>query len=261
MSTILKEADAALARAQKLIAENKLEDAAAQLDTAIGGFEAAGEPYGLVLALKLASETSRDLGELETALAQVRRAHSVLADTKPEAEQIADFATEVGSIYAQMNDLTKARIWYVQGLHGYESAGRLPETAHNLICLAGLDRAEEAEDKAQANLEAAYEIYQQLGDKPQMMQVRSAMAQGLLAEPKNEIALTYLQEVLQLAVEAGDYAVIAETHQLLALVKAQQGMATQAEAHLAFAADYYTRAGDTEQAGFIRQLLESSEGK
>lgn len=258
--SILSQADTALTAAQELLSEGKREDALTQLTTAIGGFEAAGEGYGLIIALKVASETNRELGNLPEALEQVRRAHSLLADLKPDAEQVADFATEVGSVYAQMGELTKSRIWYVQGLHGYESANRQAETAHNLICLAGLDRAEGSEQKAQDLLGAAYDIQSQLGATEQMMHVRNAMAQGLLASgEEDDTALAYLTEALGLAKTLGDADAQGETHQLLALVTAQRGDADTAAEHLAQAAEFFTAAGESEKAEFVGQLLRATQ--
>lgn len=262
--TALETADAALAQAQELIGAGALADALPHLDTALGGFEAVGESYGLIIALKLASETNRDLGNTETALEQVRRAHNLLADLKPDAEQVADFATEVGSIYAELGQLEKSRLWYGQGLTGYREQGRQAEIAHNLICLAGLDRQEGNETAAQEGLAAAYAIHEELGNDVQLMHVRSAMGQGLLATGDAEDAqraLGYLGEALALGEKLGDTAFLGETHQVLALVTAQTGSLEEAQEHLTRAATYFREAGADDRALFVEQLARVAAGK
>lgn len=257
MNIALEQADSALAAAQQLIEARQLADALPQLETAIAGFEGAGESYGLIIALKVASETNRDLSHLETSLEQVKRAHGVLIDTKPDAEQVADFATEVGSIYAQMGQLVAARIWYVQGLYGYEGSGRTLDAAHNLTCIAGLDRAEGAEPKAQEMLAAAYNLYEAEQKTDQMIQTRLSMAQGLAAQGDTETALLYLTQACHSAEELGDQELLGDTHQQLALVQAQLGKTDQASEHLAQAKKFYVSAGLLEEASFVDELLAS----
>lgn len=257
MTTALDTADSALSTAQELIEAGQLADALPQLETAIAGFEEAGEGYGLIIALKVASETNRELGNLETALEQVRRAHGVLAGLKPDAEQVADFATEVGSIYAQMGELAPSRIWYVQGLYGYEVSGRTLDAAHNLICIAGLDRAEGSEGKAQGMLAAAYDIYRAEKKTQPMIQTRHSMVQGLMAAGDAETALVYLTEARQSAEALGDEELLGNTHQQLALVQAQLGKTDQASEHLTQAKKFYVSAGLLEEASFTDELLAS----
>lgn len=255
-TTLLAQADAALSRAQEKISQKRLEEALADLHEASAGFESAGEVFGLVLALKISSEVNRDLGRLDGALTQVKEAHTLLAEKKPDAEQLPDFATETGSIYAELGQLEKAKQWYTQGLRGYKSHGNVQGQAHNYLALAGLARYGSRESQAQELLETAYGLYRQAGMPQQMVQVRSAMAQGLLATGEQEQALNYLTEALDLAREHNDLAGLGETHQLLALVIAQQGNSERAEEHLRAAAEHYRAAGDLEAAGFVQDLLQ-----
>lgn len=255
MNIALEQADSALTVAQELIEAGQLAEALTHLETAIAGFEGAGESYGLIIALKVASETNRDLGHLETSLEQVKRAHGVLIYTKPDAEQVADFATEVGSIYAQMGQLVAARIWYVQGLYGYEGSGRTLDAAHNLTCIAGLDRAEGAEDKAQEMLAAAYDLYEAEQKADQMIQTRLSMAQGLAAQGNTETALLYLTQVHHSAEELGEQELLGAIHQQLALVQAQLGNTDQAGDHLVQAKKLFATVGLWEDASFADELL------
>lgn len=255
-ATLLAQADAALSRAQEKIRQERLEEALPDVSEAILGFEYAGEIFGLILALKISSEVNRDLGRLDDALEQVIEAHRLLVGKKPGAEQLPDFATETGSIYAELGQLEKAKQWYTQGLRGYESHGSIQGQAHNYLALAGLARQASQEDRAQELLETAYGLYRQAEMSQQMMQVRSAMAQGLLATGEQEQALTYLIEALNLARENNDSAGLGENHQLLALVVAQQGDSRRAEEHLRMAVGYYRTAGDHTAAEFVEDLLQ-----
>lgn len=259
MNIALEQADSALAAAQELIEARQLAEALTHLETAIAGFEGAGESYGLIIALKVASETNRDLGHLGTALDQVKRAHGVLIDTKPDAEQVADFATEVGSIYAQMGQLVAARIWYVQGLYGYEGSGRTLDAAHNLTCIAGLDRAEGAESKAQEMLAAAYDLYDAEQRTDQMIQTRLSMAQGLAAQGDTETALLYLTQARHSAEELGEQEQLGDTFQHLALVHAQAGDSDKAREYLMRARDSFSAAGEKPKADFVTELLAAAE--
>ncbi|MBF0808018.1 hypothetical protein E4U03_05220 [Rothia nasimurium] len=179
--TPLEEADRELARAQELIAAGQLADALPILQTAAGGFESAGEVFGQILALKILSEVNRDLGNLAPALTEVTRAHALLADAKSDAEQLPDFATEVGSLHAELGHFERSKTWYTQGLRGYEAQGNAEGQAHNLVALAGLARQAQNEAGAQSYLAQAYELYASGNHTVQLMHVRNAQAQGLLA--------------------------------------------------------------------------------
>ena len=170
--TPLEEADRELARAQELIAAGQLTDALPALQAAAGGFESAGEVFGQILALKILSEVNRDLGNLAPALTEVTRAHALLADAKPDAEQLPDFATEVGSLHAELGDFERSKTWYAQGLRGYEAQGNTEGQAHNLVALAGLAR--------QAQDEAFPAVGYQLRDLVASERCQPAAAQGYL---------------------------------------------------------------------------------
>lgn len=255
-TSLLAQADAALSRAQEKIRQERLEEALPDLGEASAGFEHAGEIFGLILALKISSEVNRDLGRLDDALTHVKEAYTLLAGKKPDAEQLPDFATETGSLYAELGQFEKAQQWYTQGLRGYESHSNIQGQAHNYLALAGLARQAMQEDQAQELLETAYGLYRQADMPQQMMQVRSAMAQGLLATGQQEQALTYLTEALNLAHKNNDQAGLGENHQLLALVVAQQGDSTRAEEHLQAAARHYRAAGDDTATEFVENLLQ-----
>lgn len=253
--TPLEEADRELARAQELIAAGQLADALPALQAAAGGFESAGEVFGQILALKILSEVNRDLGNLAPALTEVTRAHALLADAKPDAEQLLDFATEVGSLQAELGDFERSKTWYTQGLRGYEAQGNAEGRAHNLVALAGLARQAQDEAGAQGYLTQAYELYAAGNHTVQLMHVRNAQAQGLLAVGDTEAARPLLSEALGFAEELGDQAFLAETYQLLALVTAQEGDADAAQGYLVQSAEHYAAAGDTDNETFVKELL------
>ncbi|WP_237242926.1 tetratricopeptide repeat protein [Rothia nasimurium] len=257
--TPLEEADRELARAQELIAAGQLTDALPALQAAAGGFESAGEVFGQILALKILSEVNRDLGNLAPALTEVTRAHALLADAKPDAEQLPDFATEVGSLHAELGDFERSKTWYTQGLRGYEAQGNVEGRAHNLVALAGLARQAQDEAGAQGYLAQAYELYAAGNHTVQLMHVRNAQAQGLLAVGDTDAARPLLTEALDLAQELDDQAFLAETYQLLALVTAQSGDADAAQGYLERSAEHYAAAGDTDNEAFVKELLESLE--
>lgn len=257
--TPLEEADRELARAQELIAAGQLADALPALQAAAGGFESAGEVFGQILALKILSEVNRDLGNLAPALTEVTRAHALLADAKPDAEQLPDFATEVGSLHAELGDFERSKTWYTQGLRGYEAQGNAEGRAHNLVALAGLARQAQDEAGAQGYLTQAYELYAAGNHTVQLMHVRNAQAQGLLAVGDTDAARPLLSEALGFAEELGDQAFLAETYQLLALVTAQEGDADAAQGYLVQSVEHYAAAGDTDNEAFVKELLESLE--
>ncbi|MFC6352698.1 hypothetical protein ACFP6B_02140 [Rothia nasimurium] len=253
--TPLEEADRELARAQELIAAGQLTDALPALQAAAGGFESAGEAFGQILALKILSEVNRDLGNLAPALTEVTRAHALLADAKPDAEQLPDFATEVGSLHAELGDFERSKTWYTQRLRGYEAQRNAEGRAHNLVALAGLARQTQDEAGAQGYLAQAYELYAAGNHTVQLMHVRNAQAQGLLAVGDTDAARPLLSEALGFAEELGDQAFLAETYQLLALVTAQSGDADAAQGYLVRSAEHYAAAGDADNEAFVKELL------
>lgn len=205
--------------------------------------------------MKILSEVNRDLGNLAPALTEVTRAHALLADAKPDAEQLLDFATEVGSLQAELGDFERSKTWYTQGLRGYEAQGNAEGRAHNLVALAGLARQAQDEAGAQGYLTQAYELYAAGNHTVQLMHVRNAQAQGLLAVGDTEAARPLLSEALGFAEELGDQAFLAETYQLLALVTAQEGDADAAQGYLVQSAEHYAAAGDTDNETFVKELL------
>ncbi|WP_326502566.1 tetratricopeptide repeat protein [Rothia nasimurium] len=253
--TPLEEADRELARAQELIATGQLADALPALQAAAGGFESAGEVFGQILALKILSEVNRDLGNPTPALTQVTRAHALLAEAKPDAEQLPDFATEVGSLHAELGDFERSKTWYTQGLRGYEAQGNAEGQAHNLVALAGLARQAQDEAGAQSYLAQAYELYAAGNHRVQLMHVRNAQAQGLLATGDADAARPLLAEALDLARALEDHAFLGETYQLLALVTAQSGDTDAAQGYLMQAAQHYAAAGDADNETFVKELL------
>ncbi|MDY6051885.1 MAG: tetratricopeptide repeat protein [Rothia sp. (in: high G+C Gram-positive bacteria)] len=259
--TPLEEADRELARAQELIAAGQLADALPALETAAGGFESAQEIFGQILALKILSEVKRDMGHAGPALEDVLRAHALLADAKPDAEQLPDFATEVGSLHAELGDFERSKTWYDRGLRGYEAQGNAEGQAHNLVALAGLARQAPDEAAAQTYLAQAYELYASGGHKVQLMHVRNAQAQGLLATGDTDAARPLLTEALDLAQELEDHAFLGETYQLLALVTAQEGDADAAQGYLVRSAEHYAAAGDADNEAFVKELLQRLTGR
>lgn len=258
--TPLEEADRELARAQELIAAGQLTAALPALETAVGGFESTGEVFGQILSLKILSEVNRDLGNPTPALTQVTRAHTLLAEVKPDAEQLPDFATEVGSLHAELGDFERSTTWYAQGLRGYESLSNAEGQAHNLVALAGLARQAQDEAQAQDYLAQAYDLYKEGNHTVQLMHVRNAQAQGLLAVGDTDAARPLLTEALDLAGELEDHDFLGETYQLLALVTAQGGDADAAQAHLMRSAEHYAQAGDTDNEAFVKELLNQLTG-
>lgn len=258
--TPLEEADRELARAQELIAAGQLTDALPALETAVGGFESAGEVFGQILSLKILSEVNRDLGNPTPALTQVTRAHALLAEAKPDAEQLPDFATEVGSLHAELGDFERSATWYTQGLRGYEALSNAEGQAHNLVALAGLARQAQDEAQAQDYLAQAYDLYEAGNHTVQLMHVRNAQAQGLMAVGDTDAARLLLAEALDLAGELEDHAFLGETYQLLALVTAQGGDADAAQAHLIRSAEHYAQAGDADNEAFVKELLNQLTG-
>ncbi|WP_237223800.1 hypothetical protein [Rothia nasisuis] len=58
---------------------------------------------------------TQNLTPLEEADRELARAQALLADAKPDAEQLPGFATEVGSLHAELGDFERSKTWYTQG--------------------------------------------------------------------------------------------------------------------------------------------------
>lgn len=132
--------------------------------------------------------------------------------------------------------------------------------AHNLVALAGLARQAQDEAQAQDYLAQAYNLYKTGNHTVQLMHVRNAQAQGLLALGETDAARPLLAEALDLAGELEDHAFLGETYQLLALVTAQGGDADAAQDHLMRSAEHYAQAGDADNEAFVKELLNQLTG-
>ncbi|MBM7050676.1 MULTISPECIES: hypothetical protein [unclassified Rothia (in: high G+C Gram-positive bacteria)] len=259
MLTPYSSPDDALEAAQQLIAEGKLEDALPALDAALDGFTVQHEKFGVVLALKIASETNRDLNRLDTAVEQMERAYYLLKELKPTAEQVGDFATETGSIYAQMGLLDESEQWYSVGAREYAAHARADGYAHNMICLAGIYRQRGDEVTARAQLATGITVLK--GKEPvnteKVAEIHLDIAHSFMAEGKLSDAESSLALVLEYATKTDAHLLVGEAYQGLAIVKAQQeGLRRQAHAHAQQAIDAFELAGDSERADFARHIHE-----
>lgn len=254
----VEQADAALERAQELVAAGQHQEALEELKTAIAGFSAGHEKFGLIIALKNESELKRDSLELEEALQSVKQAHDILAETKPEAAQVGDFATETGSIYAQMGWLDESESWYTAGAREYAAHGRIEEYAHNMICLAGIYRQRGDEATARAHLKSAISVLkdQETVNTEKLAEVYLDLAHSLMSEGE----LTEAEEQLN---EASTYAAVTSAHHLLgeifqglAIVKAQQGNRAEANTCARRAVGAFETSGERDKAEFARQIVD-----
>lgn len=251
-------ADAALEYAQELVANGQLEPALEPLQVAVEGFEKDGEPFGLIIALKVLSETHRDLGQLDRALAAVSKAYEVFVRIKPEAEQVGDFATEIGSIYAQMGKLSESHRWYSEGLKEYKTHHRPADIAHNLLCLAGLARQSSTHDAAIALLQRARDALAPVSEEHgvQLCSVLLALSHSQLDAGAVQEAIASCQEATSIAQELHRPELLAESYQNLALAHAQANNVAQALESTEQALHIYETSGLHEQAEFA-QLIQA----
>lgn len=255
--------DQALEQAQDLVAQGKLEEAIAPLHEAVESFETQDEPFGLIIALKVLSETQRDLNRLEPALLAVRRAHEIFVRVKPGAAQVGDFATEIGSIYAQMGALSESHRWYSEGLKEYQAHYRPADIAHNLMCLAGLARQSSDTQTALALLMRARDtlIPVQKEHSAQLSSLLLALSHTQLETQEVQEAIASCQEAIEIAKKLDHPEILGEGYQALALAYVQAENFPQAIENIERAVHIYTQANLHEHAEFAalihRKLLEN----
>lgn len=180
-------ADALMNLGNALHRQSRQEEARGYLTEAAGVREQLGDERGLASALNVAAAASRELGELDTALLEFKRARAIF-EKLDDIRYQAVTTTNLAVTYAMRNELVEAEPLFNQALKLYQAAGdRAGEgiALHNLGFLAA-ERGDLTD--AEQRMRSALAIFRDTGQRSDAGDVLRDLAKILETSGRTEEA-------------------------------------------------------------------------